>query len=97
MKMKYIVPLPGFERDIKKFRQGTRERLKNTLEAFNRFVETGEKTFGFRFKKINKNKYEFRLDIRLRVVTKLEGDTYYLVKAGNHNEIKRYLRKFRHR
>ncbi|ODS31837.1 MAG: hypothetical protein SCARUB_03049 [Candidatus Scalindua rubra] len=95
--MKHIVPLPSFERDIKKFRQEKKERLKNTLKDFNRFVATGEKPFGFRFKKINKNKYEFRIDIRLRVVTKLEGDTFYLVKAGDHNEIKRYLRKFRHK
>ena len=91
------MPLPGFERDIKKFQHEKKERLKNTLDTFNRFVTTGEKPFGFRFKKINKNKYEFRVDIRLRVVTRLEGDTFYLVKAGDHNEIKRYLRKFRHK
>ncbi len=95
--MKHIVPLPSFERDIKKFQHEKRERLKSTLDTFNRFVATGEKSFGFRFKKINKNKYEFRVDIRLRVVTRLEGDTFYLVKAGDHNEIKRYLRKFRHK
>ena len=95
--MKYIVPLPSFERDIKKFKHEKKERLKNTLDNFNRFVATGKKPFGFRFKKINKNKYEFRVDIRLRVVTKLEGDTFYLVKAGDHNEIKKYLRKFRHK
>ena len=91
------MPLPSFERDIRKFQQEKREKLKNALEAFNHFVVTGKKTFGFRFKKINKDKYEFRIDSRLRVVTKLEGNTFYLVKAGNHNEIKRYLRKFRHR
>ncbi len=95
--MKYIVPLPSFERDVKKFQQEKKERLKNTLDTFNHFVSTGEKPFGFRFKKINRNKYEFRIDIRLRVVTKLEGDTFYLVRAGNHDEIKRYLRKSRHK
>ena len=95
--MKHVVPLPSLERDIKKFQREKRERLKNTFDTFNRFVATGEKPFGFRFKKINKNKSEFRIDIHLRVVTKLEEDTFYLVKAGNHNEIKRYLRKFRHK
>ncbi len=95
--MKYIVSLPSFDRDIKKFKQEKKERLKNALEAFNHFVATGKRAFGFRFKKINKNKFEFRVDIRLRVVTKLQGNTFYLVKAGNHDEVKRYLRRFRHK
>ena len=50
---------------------------------------------GFGFKKINHDKYEFRIDIRLRVVVKVEGEDYYLVLAGNHDEVKRYLRRRR--
>ena len=56
---------------------------------------SGEAPQGLGFKKINHDKYEFRVDIRLRVIVKAENDDYYLVLAGNHDEVKRYLRHFR--
>jgi len=56
---------------------------------------TGQAPYGFRLKKINHNKYEFRIDIRLRVVLKEEENTFYLVLVGDHDEVRRYLRNFR--
>lgn len=50
---------------------------------------------GLGFKKVNHDKYEFRAGLRLRVVVKAEGDTYYFVLVGSHEQVKRYLRKFR--
>jgi len=44
------------------------------------------------FKKIGYDIYEFRIDIRLRVIVKDEGDTLYMVLAGSHEDIKRYLK-----
>ncbi|MDI6793372.1 MAG: hypothetical protein QME81_10985 [bacterium] len=40
-----------------------------------------------RFKKIGKDKYEFRINDNLRVVCKLIKDTYYLVAVGDHDTI----------
>jgi len=50
---------------------------------------------GLGFKKINHDKYEFRVGLRLRVIVKVEADKYYLVLVGSHQDIKRYLNKFR--
>lgn len=93
--MKKIVPLSSFERSAKKLDRKTRELLTKSLEAFNSFLVTGQFPAGFRFKKINHDKYEFRIDIRLRVVVKEERDTFYLVLVGNHDEVRRYLREYR--
>ena len=93
--MKRIVILPSFERSVKKLTRQDKDNLAESLEAFNSFLFSGELPVGFGFKKINHDKYEFRVDIRLRVVVKVEGDDYYLALAGNHNDVKRYLRHYR--
>ncbi len=53
-------------------------QIAESLEAFNTFPISGKAPFEFRFKKINYNKYEFRVNIKLRVVVKEENDTFYL-------------------
>ena len=97
--MKRILILPSFERSVKKLTRHDKDNLAESLEDLNSFLLLGwnfQGKFlapaGFGFKKINHDKYEFRVDIRLRVVVKVEGEDYYLVLAGNHDEVKRYLR-----
>ncbi len=93
--MKRILILSSFERSVKKLTRQDKDNLAESLEDFNSFLLSGEASAGFGFKKINHDKYEFRVDIRLRVVVKVEGEDYYLVLAGNHDEVKRYLRHHR--
>ena len=93
--MKRILILPSFERSVKKLTRQDKDNLAESLESFNLFLLSGEAPAGFGFKKINHDKYEFRVDIRLRVVVKIEGGDYYLVLAGNHDEVKKYLRHHR--
>lgn len=93
--MKKISILPSFDRSIKKMNQQDKCQIAESLEAFNAFLISGKAPFGFRFKKINHDKYEFRINIKLRVVVKEEDDIFYLVLAGNHEDVKRYLRSFR--
>lgn len=93
--MKKIIVLPSFERSIKKLTPQEKKQLAESLEAFNLFLLSGQAPFGFRFKKINYDKYEFRVDIRLRVIVKVENEDFYLVLVGSHDEVKRYLRQYR--
>jgi len=89
--MKKVAILSSFERDVKKFTQVEKEKLKKALFAFNRFLESGEYSHGFRFMKIDHDKFEFRFDLSLRVVVRREGDVYYLVRAGDHDMVRRSL------
>ncbi|MBU0533557.1 MAG: hypothetical protein KJ887_02010 [Candidatus Omnitrophica bacterium] len=93
--MRQIVVLPSFERLAKKLSPADKEQLIESLEKFNNFILSGDAPVGLGFKKINHNKYEFRAGLRLRVVVKAEDNTYYLVLVGNHDDVKRYLRKYR--
>ena len=93
--MKRVLILPSFERSLKKLISQDRRKLSHSLETFNSFLLFGDAPQGLGFKKINHDKYEFRVDIRLRVIVKAENDDYCLVLVGNHNEVRRYLRNFR--
>jgi len=93
--MKSIVILPSFERSLKKLSALENKQIAESLEAFNAMLISGHCTAGLGFKKINHDKYELRVTIRLRVVIKSDGDTYYLVLVGNHDEVRRYLREYR--
>lgn len=93
--MKKILILPSFERSVKKLTSQDKQKLAQSLEDFNYFLLYDKMSPGLGFKKINHDKYEFRVDIRLRVVVKVEGDNYFLVLVGDHEEVKRYLRRFR--
>ena len=93
--MRKVVALPSFKSTAKKLSPTDKEQLAESLGKFNNFVLSGNAPVGLGFKKINHDKYEFRAGLRLRVVVKVEVDTYYLVLVGGHDDIKRYLRKYR--
>ena len=93
--MRKVAILPSFERSLKKLTPSQRKQLTESLRALNNFLSTGEFSPGFGFKKINHDKYEFRVDIRLRVLAKTEGEIFYLVLVGDHDEVRRYLRNYR--
>ena len=90
--MKKIVILPSFERSIRRFTPAEKDRLVVALEKFNDFLVTGCISSGLGFKKIRHDIFEFRIDIRLRVIVKDEGDVLYMALAGSHEDIKRYLK-----
>ncbi|MBI4846140.1 MAG: hypothetical protein HY810_06695 [Candidatus Omnitrophica bacterium] len=93
--MNKILILSSFERSLKKLTRQDKDNIAESLELFNSVLLTGKLPSGFGFKKINHNKYEFRVDIRLRVVAKKEDEIYYMVLAGDHDEVKRYLRNYK--
>lgn len=90
--MKKLFILSSFERSVKSLTAEQKELLGKGLESFNQYLLTGQSSYGFRLKKINHDKYEFRINIRLRIILKKDDDGYYLVLVGDHNEVRRYLR-----
>lgn len=91
--MRRIVALPAFQRSLKKLRLLEKAHLEESLDQFSAFVYRGVTPSGLGFKKLDKDIYEFRVDLRLRVLVLAEEDIYYLVLIGSHDEINRYLRR----
>jgi mRNA-degrading endonuclease RelE of RelBE toxin-antitoxin system len=93
--MRKIIILPSFERSMRKLNASDKIKLAESLEQLNNFVFSGELPIGLGFKKIGPDKYEFRSGLRLRILVKFDENIYYLSFVGNHDEIKRYLRRYR--
>lgn len=93
--MKQVIILPSFVRSVRKLSHYDKDQLAESLEQFNNFLLTAELPVGLGFKKIGQDKYEFRVNLRLRIVIRVEEDIYYLVLVGSHDEVRRYLRKYR--
>jgi mRNA-degrading endonuclease RelE of RelBE toxin-antitoxin system len=93
--MRTIRILPSFERSLKKISPGDKNSLKKSLEQLNSFLLTGSLPKGLGLKKLEIGIYEIRVNIRMRIIMKVEDDVFYLVLAGSHSDVKRYLRSYR--
>jgi hypothetical protein len=90
--MKDILSLGSFERSLKRLDPPDLRKVVLVLEKFNDFAVTGELPAGLGFKKLRADLFEIRVDIRLRILIKIDSTAFYLVLAGNHDDIHRYLR-----
>lgn len=95
--MKNIFILPSFERSLKKMSLEQKDKIKESLEVFNSFILGEHLPVRFGWKKINHDKYEFRANIKLRIVVKIDNNEFFLVLVGNHDQIRQYLRNFRNK
>jgi len=94
-KMRIIKVLPSFERTLKKVSGKDKGKLKKSLHQLNNFLISKVLPPGLGLKKLSGNIYELRVDIRLRVILRMEEDVVFLVLVGSHNDIKRYLKNIK--
>lgn len=52
---------------------------------------------GYGLKKINGDKYEIRVGLKLRIVMQADGETLVCHLIGDHEEVRRYLRAYRNK
>ena len=86
---------PSFRRSIKKLSSQDREKSIEAVELFFDFLMGKEVPRGLGYKKLAPDIFEFRADIRLRIVGIVEGDQYYLYAVGSHDQVRRFLRENR--
>ena len=84
-----------FQKQLKKLSRQDQHKVTSTLKGFLEYLTQGSLPLGFGLKKINGNKYEIRVDLRTRIVMKLDGDTFVCDLVGSHDAVKRYLREYR--
>ena len=95
--MKHLGWTPQFNKQLTKLLPSDHHKAVEALKKLRTSIEQGKIPQGLGFKKINGDKYEIRIDIRLRIVLKKDGDLLICVLAGNHDEIKQYLKNFRNK
>lgn len=95
--MKKLAVSSHFQKQLKKLSRQDQHKVTSVLKEFLEFLARGDLPAGLGFKKINGDKYEIRVDIRNRIVMKLEGDIFVCHLVGNHDAVKRYLRDYKSR
>ena len=95
--MRQLAASTHFRKQLKQLSTRDQQQVTTALKEFLAALTAGQLPAGYGFKKINHDKYELRLDIRLRIAMKVEGDTLICHLIGNHEDIKRYLRDHRNK
>lgn len=95
--MKNLAVSRHFQKQLKKLSRQDQEKTTATLKEFLRALQGDSMSAGLGFKKINGDKYEIRVDIKMRIVMKKDGDTFVCHLIGNHEDVKRYLRDYRNK
>ena len=93
--MKHLAASTHFQKQLKKLPKQDQERATATLKGFLAALGAGHIPSGYGFKKINGDKYEIRVNLKMRIVMKAEADTLVCHVIGNHEDVKRYLRAYR--
>ncbi len=84
---------PSFDRSVKNFSREEKEEIKKVairavdILSHNRIIHKG-----IGLKRLKSNFWEIRKGLRARILFRWKGDLVEFVLAGDHEDIKRYLR-----
>lgn len=95
--MKRLQASKKFKKQLKKLPPQTQQKIILKLQEFLSFLIKGQIPQGFGFKKINCDKYEIRVTIKLRIVMKEEKGVFVCHLIGNHDEVMTYLKRYRNK
>ena len=88
-------PLPSYIRSFKKLEPALKERVKDAIDKYVDFFEGGPRPEGLGIKRLSNHIWEIRVDLKIRVVFRLEKDLVQWGLVGSHDDIKRFIRYFR--
>lgn len=95
--MKSLAVSNQFRKQLRKLSPPDQQKATAALKEFLAALTEGSIPVGYGFKKINGDKYELRVDIRIRIVMKSDGDTLVCHLIGDHEDVRRYLRAYRNK
>jgi len=85
--------LRSFDESKERLENAVQEKVETSMDSLLSFFETGEKQKGLGLKKLRNPFWEIRAGIRTRVLFSLENDILTFIVVGNHDEIRRFLRR----
>ena len=85
--------LRSYDRSFKKLDRSVQEKVVFAIDSLLDFIKTRQKPEGLGLKKVYKNYWEIRLDIRNRIIFELTRDAINVAFVGDHNAVKTFLRQ----
>ncbi len=86
--------LASYERSLKKLDAEIKNKVKTAVNKCVDFFEGGHRPKGLGLRRLSKHIWEIRVDLKIRVVFRLERDLVQLGLVGSHDDIKRFLKHF---
>ncbi len=84
--------LKSYDRSFKKLDRIIQQKTISAIDSLMEFLRTGQKPEGLGLRKVYKNYWEIRLDIKNRIVFELSGDIINIAFVGDHNAVKVFLK-----
>lgn len=84
---------PAFLRLRGKLDPPIKDSVKRAVGKVIDFYEKGRKGVGLGVKQLRGNLWEARAGLRVRVVYSLSGDQLRFILAGNHDDVRKFLRQ----
>lgn len=88
-----VVELSGFQRGFAKLPGHLQEKTWYQLHAFLEHIGSPTKPKSLRLKKLPHGNFELSINMDLRVLFQVHGDTLVLTLLGDHEDVRRYLRR----
>lgn len=84
---------PSFDRSVKNFRGRQKEEIRQTaLQTIDILSQDREIHKGIGLKRLKGDFWEIRKGLKARILFRWQGNLVEFVLAGDHNDIKRYLK-----
>ena len=84
--------LTSFDRSFKKLPLKMQDKTINAIDALLEAIEMGKIPKGLGLKKLRKNFWEIRIDIRCRLLLEFSKDTLTIIFVGDHDSLKEFLK-----
>lgn len=92
--MKYIL-LRSFVKKFDSYKPPEQETIIYTIEDIKTYLERNKAPYGLRIKKLSSKVFEARINIHLRIAFFREKDIVKFFCIGNHEDIKRCLKRLK--
>lgn len=85
---------PSFDRSVKIFHGEEKEEIKKVTKQAVDVLSHSRKTYkGLGLKRIRENFWEVRKGLKVGILFRWSGDLVEFILAGDHNTVKRYLKR----
>lgn len=88
-----VIKLAGFQRGFEKLPKHLQEKTWSQLNTFLEYLGSPIKPKSLRLKKLPYDNFEISINMDLRVLFQLHGRAIVLVLLGDHEDVRRYLRR----
>ena len=85
--------LSSYDRSFKKLDISAQRKAVSAIDDFLSFLNSRYKPEGLGLKKLYKNYWEIRIDIRIRIIFQLAGGVINIAFIGGHNAVRAFIKK----